>query len=251
MPVFASTAAYELSNLIATIPDSSQVLVVMDYEPSLAGELEATAGPVFDQLANSRHSVFTFVSTSPNGVGLVDRLLYNTNVTKPTPDGAAYQAGSQYFNAGFLPGGSTGVLAFIKNAPAVMPNAAVSSFSDFKAIVILTDNAESGRSWLEQLSLAQLEDPSIANNPVLVVSSAQSGPMLKPYASSKQTDILVNGLYDAVKYEYVNNTRPGIARAYWDAFGAGLMMAILAIVVGNVWNLLAKKREQDAEKELG
>ena len=44
---------------------------------------------------------------------------------------------------------------------------------------------------------------------------------------------MVNGLADAAKFEYVNNTRPGIARSYWDAFGIGLTMAVIAIILGS------------------
>ncbi|MDL1909475.1 hypothetical protein FBQ81_02100 [Chloroflexi bacterium CFX6] len=238
MPISPSA---ELSNLVSTIPDASPALVVVDYEPSFAGELEAAAGPLLDQLALARHSTFTFVSMSPNGSALVDRLMVNTKVGVPVAGGGlGYQSNEQYFNLGFLPGGSAGVLGFIEN-PA-------NGFSQFAAVVLMTDNAETARVWVEQLEAAGSE---IAAKPLIVVSSAQSGPMLEPYVASGQVDIMVNGLYDAAKYELVNVSRPGIARAYWDAFGIGLMMAILAIVFGSVWSLLMRFRERRAEAEQG
>jgi hypothetical protein len=238
MPIVPSN---QLSDLVATVPDSAPVLIVIDYEPSLAGELEATSGPLLDQLALSRRSTFTFISMSPNGSALVDRLISNTKIT--TPDGVKYQPEMQYFNKGFLPGGSAGVLGFIENP--------VDEFSNFQAVILMTDNAESARVWVEQLEIAKGSHPEIANKPLVVVSSAQAGPMLAPYASSGQVDILVNGLYDASRYEYVNNTRPGIARSYWDAFGVGLFMAIVAIVLGSVWNIFMGIRERRAQAEQG
>jgi hypothetical protein len=240
MPIIPSN---QLSDLVATIPDSSPVLVVVDYEPSLAGELEATSGPLFDQLASSRHSTFTFISMSPNGSALVDRLISNTGIGTSGIDGLGYQLGVQYFNLGFLPGGSAGVLGFIEDRG--------DEFSEFKAIILMTDNAESGRVWVEQLELAKGNHPEIADRPLFVASSAQSSPMLAPYVSSGQVDIMISGLYDAARYEYVNNTRPSIARSYWDAFGIGLFMAILSIILGSLWNIFTGIRERRAQAEQG
>ena len=240
MPIIPSN---QLSDLVSTIPDGLPVLVVVDYEPSFAGELEAAAGPLLDQLALSRRSTFTFISMSPNGSALVDRLMFNAKISRPAPDGLGYQPGLQYFNLGFLPGGPSGVLGFIEDPR--------DEFSKFEAVILMTDNAETGRVWVEQLDVAKGKYPEIAGKPLIVVSSAQSGPLLQSYVSSGQVDIMVNGLYDAARYEYVNNTRPGTVRSYWDAFGVGLMMAVIAIVLGSVWSVLMRIRERRAEAEQG
>ena len=233
MPLVGSN---ELSNLVGTIPQSAPVLVVIDYEPSFTGELEASAGPLLDQLALSKRSAFSFISMSPNSSALVDRLMLKTGVND-----LGYQPGEQYFNLGFLPGGSAGVLGFIEN-PA-------DEFSTFEAVILMTDNAETGRVWVEQLGFAKSKYPALAGRPFIVVSSAQSAPLLQPYVSSGQVDIMVSGLSDAAKYEYVNNTRPGLARSYWDAFGIGLTMAIIAIIFGSLWSVLMRIRERRAEAE--
>jgi hypothetical protein len=241
MPIYPSPSHGELSALVAGIPENAPVLVVADYEPSYVGELEASAGPLLDQLALSRHSVFTFVSMSPTGSALVDRLMLNTKISKPVDQqGLGYQSGVNYFKIGFLPGGSAGVLGFIED-----PN---DDFSQYATVILLTDNAETGRVWVEQLEAA---GPEIAGKPLLLVSSAQAGPLLQPYVSSGQVDIMVSGLYDAAKYENMNVTRPGIARSYWDAFGFGLMMAVIAIVLGSVWSVVVRIRERRAEAEQG
>jgi len=251
----------QLSTLIGSVPEGSQVLLVMDYEPAVAGELAAAAGPVLDQLAVSRNSKFTFLAMSPNGSAMVEHLLWSTKISVPESSddplkgGLGYQAGEEYFNAGFLPGGSAGVLGFINDPVKMMPDVlsldTVGSFSNFEAVILLTDNAESGRVWVEQLEISKQDRPEIAFKPLIVISSAQAGPMLEPYASSGQVDVLINGLSDAAKYEYVNQSHPGLARAYWDSFGVGLMMAVLSIVLGGVWNILMGIRERRAEAEQG
>jgi hypothetical protein len=62
---------------------------------------------------------------------------------------------------------------------------------------------------------------------------------------------MVSGLPEAARFEYVNNTRPGIARTYWDAFGAGLALAILSIILGSLWSLFAGILARRADAEPG
>jgi len=152
---------------------------------------------------------------------------------------------------GYLPGGSAGVHGFIEKPQVILPAVKVNLFSDFAAVVVITDHAESGLVWIEQLELMKQTDPALAGQPLLFVASAQAGPLLQPYISSGQVEGMLNGLSEAVRYEFVNNSRPGIARSYWDAFGAGLFMAILAIVAGSLWSLFTGMRARRAEAEQG
>jgi hypothetical protein len=251
MAVIVPAGVNELSSLVLAVPDSSPVLVVMDYEPALSGEMEAASGPLLDQLALSRHSNFTFLSTSPNGSALAERLMNSTKINKPAPDGLGYQAGIQYFNIGFLPGGSAGVLGFLENPKMAMPLVNVNSLSDFAAVIVLTDHAESGRVWVEQLENFKQVDPALTSQLLLVVSSAQAGPMLQPYVSSGQVDGMISGLAGAAGYESVNNNRPGTARTYWDAFGVGLMLAVVLIGLGSLWSLFTAMRARRAQAGQG
>ncbi len=239
------------SSAVANIPENSQVLVVIDYEPALAGEMEATSGPLLDQMVLLRHPRLSFISTSPNGSALAERLMTSTNINQPSPAGLGYNAGEHYFNLGYLPGGAAGVLEFVGSPMIAVPSAAVERLSEFSAVVVLTDHAESGRIWVEQLAALKQVDPALTNQPLLVVSSAQAGPLLQPYVSSRQITGMVSGLSDAATYEFVNNSRPGIARNYWDTFGVGLMTAIAAITLGSLWSLFTGLRTRRAEAEQG
>ena len=57
LPVYVNSA----SNAIATIPENAPVLVVLDYEPSLAGEMEAVSGPFLDNIILLRHPILSFL----------------------------------------------------------------------------------------------------------------------------------------------------------------------------------------------
>ena len=129
----------------------SQVLVVMDYEPALAGELEAISGPSLGQLFELHHSTLSFVSTSPNGTALVERLMTNSMINKSAPDGPGYLAGTDYFNLGYLPAGESGVLAFVRSPQAAIPDSKMATLSGYAAVIVLTDHAKSARVWIEQI----------------------------------------------------------------------------------------------------
>jgi hypothetical protein len=247
MPVSAllPIEARDVTSLIMNIPDDAPLLVILDYEPALAGEMEAASGPLLDQLVLLRHPHMSFLTTSLNGTALVERLLVNTNINQP--DGYGYRVGQNYINMGYLPGGESGVLAFIQSPPTAIPSSPVLGFSEYAAIIMLTDHADSARVWVEQLQNLKEIDPALTNQPLLIVSSAQAGPLLQPYVASRQVNGLISGLSDAARYEFVNNSRPGIARSYWDAFGVGLMMAIALIILGNLWSVFTLIRARRAE----
>jgi hypothetical protein len=245
LPVEVSAA----SNAIANIAEGAPVLVVVDYEPALAGEMEAISGPLLDNMVLLRHPKLSFLATSPNGSALVERLVTNTRINGPAPDGLGYQPGVQYFNLGYLPGGSAGVLAFIQSPQTAIPAADVENFSQYAAVIVLTDHAESGRVWVEQLGARKQSDPALASQPLVMVASAQAGPLLQPYVSSRQVAGMISGLPDAARYESVNNVSLGMARTYWDAFGIGLLLAVILITFGSLWSLFTGIRLRRAGAE--
>jgi hypothetical protein len=246
MPVVADASALPrefsaLSNAVLSIPANSKILVVIDYEPSLAAEMEAVGGSLLSQIIRSSQPNSSFVSTSPNGMMLAERLMDHQSIaTSSIP----------YLNLGYLPGGSAGVLGFMQNPGQIIPSAGVGSFSEYSALVVLTDHAESGRVWVEQLQSIKQTDTSLSTKPMLIAVSAQAGPMLQPYVSSGQITGMISGLTDAARYE-LNNNRSDIARPYWDTFGIGLMMSVALIVIGSLWSLLTGMRARRANAEQG
>ena len=244
MPVSASLPVEVggLSNAVVGIPANARVLVVIDYEPSLAAEMEAVSGPLLDQIVLLSQPNLSFISTSPNGPALAERLMANTGIS---------QAGLPYLNLGYLPGGSAGVLGFMEAPGQIVPQADVALFSEYAALVVLTDHAESGRVWIEQLQSRRQADPALTNQPLLMAASAQAGPLLQPYVSSRQVTGMISGLSDAARYEFVNNSRPGLARSYWDTFGIGLMMSVALIIIGSLWSVFTGMRARRANAEQG
>jgi len=240
-------------SIVENIPAGAPVLAVFDYEPSLSGEMQTVAEPYLNRLLLLKHPRLTILSSSPTGSALAEELMSNL-MTGPLAV-KAYQRDKQYVDLGYLPGGLAGVYDFAQNPIAAMPLGAdgsqvwqtaplqgVTHFSDFAAVIVLTDSAETGRVWIEQAG------PLRGNAPMVIVSSSQAGPLLMPYVSSGQVNGLVNGLNDASKVEQANG-QAGLARRYWDAYSFGLLLAALMILFGGLWNLMGSLRVHRSEKE--
>lgn len=219
------------------LPDSA-VLVVFDYDPALFGEMEAAAAPLMDHLL-AKNPRLTFVSTSPTGPALAERFMLKTQ-------GNQYKLGEQYADLGYLAGGPSGVLGFASNPRAVagtaedwqnVPLLNVDELSDFSLIVILTDNADTGRVWIEQ-TRAEIDNDTPTDytddTPILMAISAQAEPMLLPYYDSGQVQGIVTGLMGGKIYEQKNG-QPALAAKYWNSFGAATFVAELLIIGGALW----------------
>jgi hypothetical protein len=245
-------------NAAQSIPQDAPVLAIFDYDPARAGEVESIAMPMFDQLI-LRRSRLTFVSTAETGAVLAERLISSGYLA-----GHNYQSGVQYLNLGYLPGGQMGIRAFAENpveaapyafaqtsmldfAPVsawtMPPLAGVNSLPQFAALVLITDDADSARAWIEQTTSTR------GSTPFVVISSAQAAPMLQPYFASGQISGLVSGLHGGALFEQYNNQKPGTARAYWDAYSIGMLLAMALILGGGLISLVLGLRDRATVRE--
>ncbi len=95
--------------------------------------------------------------------------------------------------------------------------------------------------WIEQTSGAR------GQSPLVMIASAQAGPMLLPYVNSGQVNGLVSGLNGAAGAEQANGGLPGYVRGYWDAYSVGLYAAVLLIILGGLLNLWLGFRDRRAQ----
>ena len=240
----------------AVIPPDAPVLVIFDYEPALAGEMEAAAAPLLDHLLVKQHPRLALLSTSPTGAALAARMFSGPLADLP---------GVRAVNLGYLPGGQTSIRAFASDPTrtATFPSdvslfnlapspvwqsetlQGVQSLSNFAAIIVITDSAETGRAWIEQAG------PRRGSAQFLVVSSAQAAPLFQPYYASGQINGLVSGLYDGAVLEQNNANRPGLSRRYWDAYNLSLILALVLLTGGTLWSLAVGLRDRMAGRKAG
>lgn len=226
-----TSGAIQISQLIA---DGTPVLVAFDYEPARAGEMEAVAAPMFNLMKQPN---LTIISTNETGSILAERF-----ISGPLAD--VDKSGIQYVNLGYLPGGQMGIRAFAQNPLQTSSQLqGITSLADFRALIIITDSAESARSWIEQIS-------STTNTiPIVVISSAQAAPMIQPYYESQQIVGLVSGLYGGAVVEQNNGGLPGLSRNYWDAYSIAMLLSTILIVGGGLVNLGLNLRDRTTMRE--
>ncbi|MBL7164169.1 MAG: hypothetical protein ISS57_16365 [Anaerolineales bacterium] len=235
--VSVPTEVLRISELIDTIASQDPVLVSFDYEPGTSGEMDAAAAAVVDHLM-IRGAYLTLVSTAPTGPALAEHFIATVQAEHN------YISGNQYINLGYVPGGASGLLGFVQmpqritplsfdgmDAWTTQPLNGIYSLADFKLVLVITDNPDTARTWIEQVQ------PKLQDTPLITVVSAQAEPILHPYVGGENAQVrgMVGGIIGGAAYEQVTG-KPNLARIYWDALNFGLMTAIAAILIGGIVN---------------
>ena len=234
MPVGVPPEINGAMQVSQSIPEGAPVLIAFDYEPARVAEMEAAAAPMFNLL---RQPNLTFISTNQTGSILAERFISGTLADTD-------QSGFQVLNLGYLPGGQMGIRALAQNPEKTFPQLKdITSFSQFMALIIITDSADSARTWIEQTSSTR------GTMPVVIIASAQAAPMIQPYYDSQQISGLVSGLYGGAVSEQNNGGIPGITRTYWDAYSFGMLLAMALIAGGGLWNFALGLRNRAAMGE--
>lgn len=240
------------ATIIDGLSTNLPVLVAFDYEPALSGELEAVAAPVMDRLF-IKGIPLALISTSPTGPALAERFVQDASLVNKQQN----QGGVRYVNLGYLAGGPSGMSYFASSPTEAKPLSVdgdsawtagplqgMRSLSSFAAIIILTDNADTGRSWIEQLGL------HLGATPMLMIVSTQAAPMIQPYFDSAQIKGIVSGLPDARIYEQ-KYSLPGLALHYQNSYSVGMLVAEALIVAGAIWGVIARRREHRNDSRKG
>jgi len=228
---------------IEALPANSHVLVAFDYEPAYSGEMRFAASMVLDHLMR-RKALLAVVSTVPTGPALADQLIQN--VIQDGQLSGDYDPQTRVENLCYLPGGTLSLAEFARSPRESAPTncagadawsgsvlSGVNSLQDFQAVVVLTDRAEVGRAWVEQV-----QSMPGNNVPLLVVSSAQAAPMLEPYFESRQIQGMVSGLLGGVLYgQRADRQDNNLAGVYWGSYQMGMLIAFLLVLVGGFFSM--------------
>lgn len=191
------------------LPAGSSLLFVLDYPAAYSAEMAIVAPPILREIHASGAQV-SILSSAPAGSFLFDQLLADADLDA--------QWVVQDF--GYYPVGSFGAygLANQVNALQNQPEFSIGFPSGpFEGVVILSDDYEGGMAWIEQFS-------SLApDTPIIVLASAQAGPLLQPYWESGQVVGIISGFSGEVE--------PGLANR-WRAYQVGTVLMILMLLIG-------------------
>ncbi len=240
MPELTPQETWQFIESLNALPPSPKVLLVLDFEMATSGEMEALLLPPLRHLTSIKQAHLAFIALNPLISTMNQRLLDELQVAQsqmPLPDS---------LNLGYLPGGISALPLFASNptfATSVETRSrwqtsafqGVRTLSDFDCVILVTDNAENARIWIEQTSSWEYS--------LLIVSSARSAPMLSPYFYSGQVKGMIAGLNAAASYEQITGLI-GLARRYRDAYSAGLLLALGIGGIGALLGLLLHRNSQ-------
>jgi hypothetical protein len=238
---------------IQKLPSGAPVLIAFDYEAGFSGELELAVSNLLTQLINKNVYV-TLVSTSPSGPALGESMV--SSVYSDLVGSA--QTYSNYADLGYIPGGTMGLAGLAASPKTVMPYSlngydvwaapplnTVATVQDFYAVIILTNDADTARIWIEQVG-RQLRQ---ANRPLLFVLSSQAQPLVLPYYLEEPAQVqgIVAGLAGGTAYASSSGNLQ--QNGAWDAYSIGITASIIVIIVGSIVGGVGKSLPVSKKKE--
>ena len=243
----------DFTQQIQKLPSGAPVLMAFDYEAGFSGELNIAITNVLIQLMNK--SVYlTLVATTPSGPALAESLIKNASSSLAGISGFY----SNYADLGYIPGGTMGLLGLAKSPRSILPYSlesdnvwagaplnAIASIKDFSAVIVLTNDPDTARIWIEQTGPLLLE----AGTPLLMVTSSQAEPLIRPYyeATPAQVQGLIAGLAGGLAYgRTVGNLQQN---GIWDAFSIGVTVSFLIILIGSIAGVGSKMLAASKKKE--
>ncbi|MGB2957199.1 MAG: hypothetical protein WBB64_14670, partial [Anaerolineales bacterium] len=226
-----------LFNQINELNDGQSILIAFDYQPAASAEMHIAAASVVDHLME-QGTYLSLVSTQPTGPVLAEHFL------TATQEKHGYLHNQQYINLGYLPGESAGLVSFViapkkilplafdgSNAWGSPPLVNVDSIEDFAMILVITDDPNTAKNWIEQVG-TQLED-----TPLNMVVSAQAEPLIQPYfrASPQLLSGYVSGVIHSLNYEHLRE-QPNLANAAWLPYNIGIITTVGTMFIGGLAN---------------
>ena len=233
-------------SLVDGLSAGDTVLVAFEYQPALSGEMEAASSAVIEHMLLKGVELVVF-STQPTGPGQAEAFFGQSQFASYD-----YIQNHRYRNLGYLSGGTAGLLNFAgtprRTVPLIdaagaslwdqAPLNTIQTIRDFSMVLVITDDPDTARTWVEQVQPLLDPDKNGLGTPLAMVTSAQAEPLVYPYymTSPRQVAGYISGLTGGAYYETTTN-QPALARGYWDAFNVGLMLAVIIIAIGTVINL--------------
>ncbi len=245
-------AAQAIEDLGRAEAPKRPVLLVVDYEPGQAAELNPAAE------AFARHALrlglkVVALSTTPSSAGVAEQVIQRSAQTMAETSGFDYEPYNDFVNLGYLPGGGVGVVEFANAPRNTFPSdfsgqgnglwdqpalSSIHTLADFGALLIVSGSPEGARAWLEQTALFFPPERAI-----VIGASAGAGPLLRPYLVNHggAVDGMVSGLAAAAQYE-AQAGLTGDATSRWSLTGGVLLAAAAIIVIGNLLAGLSRLR---------
>jgi hypothetical protein len=122
------------------------------------------------------------------------------------------------------------------------PLSGITSLDGFAMILVISENPDTARAWIEQVR------PKLNWTPLVLVISVQAEPAIRPYANHQPTTIqgMIVGIAGGAGYEELTNIQAG-AQKSWPIYVAGVWIMgiglILVFGINLVFNLIRREQQ--------
>ncbi|PKO07361.1 MAG: hypothetical protein CVU41_01280 [Chloroflexi bacterium HGW-Chloroflexi-3] len=217
------------------------VLVVFETEASSYPEMKLISEGFFENLFFNNHWV-TSIATNPNGVLVSERILRNSYLNVPS-----YNFEERNSNLGYLPGYGIGIQAFLSNPKTTSPGidlnlniwekpplSEINTINDFDMFVLVTDNSENAKLWIEQINLL------VKDSDLLLISSAKASPLLQPYLQTNQIDGMLSGIMGGLAFNLLSQSEMNNIGRFWAIVQLAAIVFVFYILAGGVISIFKK-----------
>jgi hypothetical protein len=219
----------------------SHVLIVFETEASSYPEMSLISEGFFENLFFNNHWV-TSIATNPNGVLVSEKILRNAQLNVPS-----YNFEERNTNLGYLPGFGIGIQAFLSNPKTTSPGidlnlniwekpplSEIDTINNFDMIILLTDNSENAKLWIEQINLL------VTDSDLLLISSAKAAPLLQPYLQTNQIDGMLSGIMGGLAFNLLSQSETNEIGRYWSIVQLAAIVFVFYIFAGGVISIFNK-----------
>jgi hypothetical protein len=224
--------------------DSGNILLITEVDSSAYPEVNLISASVLENIFLNNHWVTT-ISTNPNGVLVSDNILNNASLKVP-----AYNFSERVINLGYLPGNYLGIQSFLANPQNTAPYdinkhkvwsethlSNLKSIADFDLFILITDNTDNAKLWIEQIELMH---PEIG---FIVISTTQSTPLLKPYINSNQIDGMLGGITGGFAFSLLDKSDTTEFNRYWNLSQISVSVIIMFLLLGTAVTIISKMKQ--------
>jgi len=219
----------------------SHVLIIFETDAGSYPEMNLISKAFFENLFINNHWV-TSISTNPNAVLVSEKILNNVHLKVPS-----YNFEERNINLGYLPGYGIGIQSFLINpretSPGIdfnidvwgkAPLSEINSVKDFDMIVLLTDNSENAKLWIEQINLL-VEEPNL-----VLISTTKASPLIQPYLRTNQVDGMLSGMMGGLAFNVLSQTETNDIGRYWAINQLIVMLFVFFLLAGGVISIFNK-----------
>jgi hypothetical protein len=230
--------------------EPGNILLISEVDSSAYPEINLIASGVLENIFLN-NNYLTALSTNPNGVIVAENILNNASLKVPS-----YNYSEKAINLGYLPGNYLGIQAFLSNPrQSILEDTKqqniwttthlsnTNAISDFDLLLLITDNSDNAKKWVEQIELISPESG------LLVISTTQASPLLQPYLNSNQIDGMISGIAGGLAFNQLSNTESTELIDYWSINQMAVLIVILLMLGGSIVSIFSNLKPLVSQKK--